>query len=77
MSGPEEGGLSPDEARVAALLRQVAGAPVAAPSTALVRRVVRTARWQRVVRGALLAAGHVVGALGEGLALLVRGRRER
>ena len=70
MSGPDD--LSPAEARVSELLHQLA-APVP-PSTALVRRVVRTARWQRTVRGALSAAGNVVAALADGLAALLRRR---
>ena len=45
--------LTPAEARVRELLRSLAGAPPAQPGTALVPHVVRTARWQRAVRGAV------------------------
>jgi hypothetical protein len=71
MSGPDD--LTPAEARVTDLLHQLA-TPAPAPSTALVRRVVRTARWQRTVRSALSAAGNVVAAVGDGLAALLRRR---
>lgn len=71
MSGPEE--LTPAEARVSDLLHQLA--TPAPPSTALVRRVVRTARWQRTVRSALSAAGNVVAAVADGLTALLRKRR--
>ncbi len=64
---------TPAEARVRDLLGQLADVPPP-PGTALVPRVVRTARWQRVVRGALSAAGNVVGAMAEGLSMLVRRR---
>jgi hypothetical protein len=66
--------LTPGEARVRELLRPLNAAPPQ-PGTALVVRVVRTARWQRVVRSGLAAAGHVVGALADGLALLIGRRR--
>ena len=72
MSGPEE--LTPAEARARDLLAQLRGAPTVTTGTALAHRVVRTARWQRVVRGALAGAGHVLGALGEGVATLLRRR---
>jgi hypothetical protein len=70
----EAEGQTPAEARVRDLVQQLRGAPPSPPSTALVRRVVRTARWQRVARGALVAAGQVLGALAQGVSLLV-GRR--
>ncbi len=73
MSRPEE--LTPAEARVRDLLSQLRGAPPVAVGTDLVPRVVRAARWQRLVRGAVVAAGHVVGAVADGLSMLVRGRR--
>ena len=66
--------LTPSEARVRDLLRGLAGAPVA-PGTALVPRVVRAARWQRVVRGAVQAASGVLGALGDGISMLIGRRR--
>ena len=67
--------LTPAEARVRELLRSLAGAPPARPGTALVPHVVRTARWQRAVRGAVQAASGVLGALGDGLSMLI-GRRK-
>ncbi len=74
MSGPGPDELSPAEARVRDLLGQLSGAPPT-PGTSLVPRVVRAARWQRMVRGALVAAGQVVGSLADGLSTLLRGRR--
>ena len=67
-------GLTPAEARVRELLRGMAGAPPV-PGTALVPRVVRAARWQRAVRGAVQAASGVLGALGDGISMLI-GRRK-
>lgn len=65
--------LTPNEARVRDLLRSLAGA-APSPGTDLVPRVVRVARWQRAVRGAVHAASGVLGALGEGVAMLIRRR---
>jgi hypothetical protein len=45
------------------------------PSTSLVRRVVRTARWQRVVRAPLRVVAMIAGAVVDGLAGLAGGRR--
>ncbi len=72
MSGPDE--LTPAEARVTDLLHQLAAPAPGPPGTALVRHVVRTARWQRTVRSALSAAGNVVAAVADGLAVLLRRR---
>ena len=49
------------------------GAPE--PGTSLVRRVVRTARWQRAVRAPLRVVAMIAGALLDGLFGLTRGRR--
>jgi len=49
------------------------GAPQ--PNTSLVRRVVRTARWQRVVRAPLRVVAMIAGAVIDGLAGLAGGRR--
>lgn len=67
-------GLSPAELRARELLQGMAGSPPE-PGTALVPRVVRAARWQRVVRGAVQAATGVLGAMGDGLSMLI-GRRK-
>ena len=46
------------------------------PSTALTVRVVRAARWQRVVRGPLVLAAQLAAAVADGVSLLL-GRRPR
>jgi hypothetical protein len=62
------------QARVRDLLEEVAGAPEPV-SDDRVDRVLRTARWQRTVRGSLVAVGELSSALADGLALLAGGRR--
>jgi len=47
------------------------------PGAALVRRVMRTAHWQRAVRGPLHAVTIVAGGVIDGLALLLGARRRR
>lgn len=68
--------LTPAQRRVAVLISQLRDDRREPPDD-LTERVVRTARWQRAVRGTLIAVGQVTGALTDGLALLVdqRGRR--
>ncbi len=55
------------------LLRQ--DAPRA--STAIVSRVVRSARWQRAIRRPLLAIGALTATVGEALRLLIKAPGER
>ncbi len=55
------------------LLRQ--DAPRA--SAAMVSRVVRSARWQRAIRGPLLAIGALTATVGEALRLLIKAPGER
>jgi hypothetical protein len=50
-----------------------AGAPE--PGRMLVKRVVRTARWQRAVRAPLRVVAMIAGAVLDGLAGLAGGRR--
>lgn len=46
------------------------------PGRALVPRIVRTARWQRLIRGPVRVAGTIAGAVLDGLlALVAPGRR--
>lgn len=47
------------------------------PSTALVGRVVRSARWQRVIRTPLRVAGMIAGAVFDGLVRLVAPGKQR
>jgi hypothetical protein len=70
----EQDDVTPAESRVRELLAPL-GATTPATSTALVPRIVRTARWQRAVREALLDAGAVVSAVGGGLRALIGVRR--
>lgn len=72
--GPQE--ATPAQRRVQSLLESLReGAPSA--GTALTRRVVSMARWQRPVRHALQIAGRLAGALGDGLRVLLGQRRPR
>ncbi len=67
-------GLNPSEARVRTLLEQLtAGAPRASES--LTPRVIRTARWQFVVRRLLRNTGALAGSLVIGADLLLGLRR--
>jgi hypothetical protein len=73
-SEPPGDASSPAERRLDAHLGTLrSGAPE--PSTSLVRRVVRTARWQRVVRAPLRVAAMIAGAVIDGLAGLAGARR--
>ena len=45
------------------------------PSSELVPRIVRNARWQRAIRAPLRAVGSLVGALAEGLEVLLGSSR--
>lgn len=65
----------PAEARLDEHLGLLRAAPPE-PSTALTVRVVRAARWQRVVRGPLLLAAQLAAAVVDGLGVLM-GRRSR
>lgn len=47
------------------------------PMRSLVRRTVRTARWQRVARAPLRVAGMIAAALVDGLSLVAGRRRQR
>lgn len=62
----EQDAATPAESRVRELLAPL-GHTTPATSTALVPAIVRTVRWQRAVRAALLEAGVVVSAMGGGL----------
>ncbi len=69
---------SPAERRLGEHLELVrVGGPE--PGRSLVRRIVRTARWQRALRAPLLVAGMIAAAVVDGLRRLVapagRGRR--
>jgi hypothetical protein len=57
---------TPAEARVRALLEPLR-ATGPEPPAELAPRLVRTVRWQRVVREALVATGAVATAVGDGL----------
>lgn len=45
------------------------------PGTALVKHVVRTARWQELLRVPVRAVGNLLGATADGLAMLFGRRR--
>ena len=64
--------LTPAERRLAGLLGLVRAQP-APGDPELTRSVMRTVRWQVLVRGALGAIGSVGATVGEGLSLLLRG----
>ena len=74
-AGDEE--LTPAERRVRALLAENLGGGTAPAGGQLVERVVRTARWQRPVRRALVALGHTAGALAAGAGATLRAYRRR
>ena len=67
---------TPAERRLAELLAEVRGAPVPEAED-LTDRVVRTARWQRGVREALVSLGGLSSALAEAAATLLGLRRNR
>jgi hypothetical protein len=65
--------------RIQALLGELAQGGPERDGPAVTRRVVRDARWQRPLRRGLVAAGEILGAVGD-LSVLVLGgdpRRER
>lgn len=47
------------------------------PSVALVRRIVRAARWQRAIRRPLLTIANFAGAIADGIRLLISSRTSR
>ena len=69
--------LTPAEQRVRALLSENLGGETAPGGAELTHRVVRTARWQRPVRRALLAFGHAAGAIAAGAGATLRAYRRR
>jgi len=70
--GPTEE-LTPAEKRLREHLDVLRANPPE-PDPSLIERVGRAARWQRVVRTPLRAAGMLVAAVGEGVVVLLRGR---
>jgi hypothetical protein len=68
-SPPADDDLLPAERRVAELLGALRSDPPRS-STALTRRVVRTARWQAAVKPPLRAVGMLASALYDGAKLL-------
>jgi hypothetical protein len=62
--------LSPSERRLLEHLELLRAAPTAAQPE-LIERVIRRARWQRVIRDPLVLIGTVAAAIGEGLLLLI------
>ncbi len=71
-AAPEQ--LTPAERRLAEHL-DVLRADPPQPGTALVKRVVRTARWQGLLRAPLRAVGMVAAGIAEGLGALLGVRR--
>ena len=69
--------LTPAEQRVRGLLSENLGTETAPDGVQLTRRVVRTARWQRPVRRALIAFGNAAGALAAGAGATFRAYRRR
>jgi len=73
-AGPPSDAAGPAERRLDQHLEALrTGAPES--GTSLVRRVVRAARWQRVVRAPLRVVAVIAGAVLDGLAALAGGRR--
>lgn len=66
------GADDPLERRLAALLAELRAGPE--PDEALIERVIRTARWQHAIRGAVRAVGDLVGAVVDALELRARRR---
>ena len=78
MTGPPEpfDPMSPAEVRLDEHLELLrAGAPQ--PSTALVRQIVHTARWQQAIRRPLLVIGALAAAVADGVRLLFGSRTSR
>lgn len=65
--------LTHAERRLVGLLALLRAEPAPADA-ALARAVIRTVRWQALVRGALAAIGSVGGALAEGVSLVLGSR---
>ena len=78
MNGPEEqpDALSPAERRLGEHLQLLRTDPPAPPAP-LVARILRVARWQRAVRGPLVAVGALAGAVLDGLRSLLASRARR
>lgn len=77
MTGAEDPDpVSPAEARVRALVRDLRHAPAPAGGD-LPTRVSRTARWQASVRRVLLNASTAAGGLADGVGALLRGKGRR
>ena len=69
-----------DEAEPGGVAGQRAGAlepPPPADDTALARRIVRAARWQRAVREPLGAAARLIAAVADGVLLVASGGQRR
>jgi hypothetical protein len=62
--------LGPAERRLFEHLELLRAAPPAA-APEMIERIIRRARWQRVIRDPLLLIGSVAAAIGDGLLLLV------
>ncbi len=75
-SGPASDATTPAEARLVEHLAVLREQPPT-PAPTLTPTIVRTARWQRVVRVPLRAMGAMTLALVEGLGLVTRRRTER
>lgn len=71
---PDPDSEDPVERRLAALLGELRGAPE--PDDELVAQVMRAARWQRAVRGAILAVGELAATIVDALELRARHRAE-
>ena len=67
----EPGEASPDAERRLAEHLELLRAERPTPGTTLVKRVVRTARWQQAVRAPLRVAGMIAGAIVDGFLRLV------
>ncbi len=78
MNGPQEPGdaLSPAELRLGEHLELLRG-DTPQPSTALVKQIIHTARWQQAIRRPLLVVGALASAVAEGFRLLLGARRRR
>ena len=74
---PEPDEMTPAARRLDAYLETLRTDPPRADA-ALVPKIVRRARWQRTIRAPLHAAGTLLGAIADGIALLIgsnQGRR--
>jgi hypothetical protein len=66
---PEPDDLSPATLRLEAYLESLRDDPPE-PDSHMVPKIVRRARWQRVVRAPLHAAGSLFGAIADGIAVI-------